>query len=157
MKWLQENYESMVNKISGINVPYKMDIFHESILYFIDNKKTKRAIEEGWADKLLMGIFKLNAYHKTAPYHQKYNKHKTCELFDDYQYEEDEHIETPCLADLEYIINGLDIFFIDKLMFQVYVDNKIKGSYSIRKLSEEVNLSHSTLSAKMREVKKIIN
>jgi len=158
-KWINDNYYVIQKAIRKFNVPERDDIFHEVLIYFMNNKKAEMLIETNRATQYIVQMFKINCYSKTSPYQQKYNKIKYIELLDSYlTTTEEEENTTICLADVEYILNEINVFFNDKLMFNTYVKNKLNfnGNYSTRKLAEEVEIPHDTLKYKIRKIKKTI-
>jgi hypothetical protein len=61
-----------------------------------------------------------------------------------------------CWSDFIRILEGLDVFFIDKLLYKEYVEMKLIKPYSVRKLAEEFELSENTLRNKFIKIKEKI-
>ena len=152
-EFIDKNYLTIKKAVQNLVILDKEDIIHECIIYFIENPKAKRIIEDGYALKYIVQMIKLNGWSKTAPYHQKYNKIKYTELNENLNIPEPEYSEEFCITDIEENLKGKNIFIIDRLMFEEYIKNKSLGSFSIKKLSNKLNISHSTLSHKIRLIK----
>ena len=153
MEWIEKNYENIKQAVSGLNIRDKDDILHEVLIDFSQKPNAKEIIREGYANKYITQMIKINGWSKTSPYRQKYDKMRYTELIDIHSAVTDEPSTSYCLADLERLGN---VFYFDKLAFEVYIERKSKGSFSVRKLSEEINISQSTLSKKIRDIKLLI-
>lgn len=147
--FINKNYERLHNIIMGYNVDDKEDIFQETLLYFLQMEKSKcdRLIKSGEASKYIIQMFKINAFSSTSPYQRTYENNTDVAMNED----TDENV---CWGDFITELEGLDIFFLDKVLYKTYLERKIETpSYSIKKLSLEIDISHSSLRDKFREIK----
>ncbi|MCA9497079.1 MAG: hypothetical protein KC589_09110, partial [Nanoarchaeota archaeon] len=153
-----KNYNNIYNKIKNMNVMYKEDVFHEVLLMFMENPRNVELINDGVADKYIIGMFKINSFSKTSPYYYLYNRIEYIKLNENISKQEpvDNDYSGICLALLYEKIDDLDVEWIDKLLFREYVDNKINGKFSMSKLSELTDISQSSIGLKIRNLKKII-
>jgi len=160
-EYIRDNYYNLRTKLSVFKIDNFDDIYHEVLLQIIDmdNDKLNYLIEKGEIDKYIMSVFKINAFSITAPYHRKYNRIKTKEL-KEMEYNNDIDNDDYCLNDIYYALDKIDDFFIFKLLYKDYIDNKIlRSGYSIRQLSLDSDVSSRTLISKFNiyknEIKKI--
>jgi hypothetical protein len=165
--WVDKNYIDLKNKLKSIKSNNWEDIFQEVIIQFLvmDKQKAETLIDDGVAFKYIMGMFKLNVYSKTSPYHWKYNRmvYDKNFNFDNYDLEDEKYISgSLCLADVDVALNLIDEHFVYKLVYLDYIERKSKqAGYSIKKISVESEITKPTLVVKFgelkSEIKKIIN
>jgi len=165
--WINENFYILKRKLSNIKTNDWDDIFQEVLIQFLtmDEKKSSRLIKDGVAMKYIMGMFKINVYSPTSPYRWRYNRMVYDKDFnlDKYEREDvDEYEDQLCLADIEMALDMVDEHFVYKLVFEDYLKRKTQTpGYSMKKISNESDITKPTLIVKFGElkqqVKKIID
>jgi hypothetical protein len=154
-KWLNDNWKHLKKYPEQIENYEGDDILQEVIVQFLEMEpeKTTKLITSGEAEKYIMSMYKVNCFSKTSPYQYKYNKVDKVELLDKmYHYYEPSY--QVCWTDLEYIINDLDIFFLDKVVYKDYIRKKLKQKgYSINKMSKESTIPLGTLDLMFKKIR----
>jgi len=146
--FIKNNYERLYNIIMSYNVDNKEDIFQEVLLYFLlmNKEKIETLIKNKEASKYIIQMFKINSFSNTSPYQREY---KTTNEF--YNEDLDDNI---CWSDFIYELERLDTFFLDKILYKEYLIRKIETpGYSVKKLSNEVDISTSSLRDKFNYMK----
>jgi hypothetical protein len=151
--WINSNYFTLKNKLLKIKSKDWEDIYHDVLIQVLEKSENfiLSLILSNDIDRYIMAMFKLNVFSPTAPHHWRNKTLNTIEI--DYYIdilEDDEEIETYIndiqLKDIKEALHELDIFFIDKIIFEHYIDKKSNGSYSIKELSSEIE-TRNTISA----------
>jgi len=158
-KFISDNYEEILKSIRGFKVENKEDILQEVFIYFMemDKYRSNKIIKQGIGIRYIVSMFKINSFSKTSPYQQKYNKILYNDITKDIKYKEDDINDDFTWGDFIEILDGLDIFFIDKLIYKEYIEQKIKKpGYSIRKLSLYTGISENILNRKFNYIKEEI-
>lgn len=148
-KWIEENYYKLKKYLSFIDIEDFDDIYHEVLLQFMVNKKSKKLIRDGDAFKYILKMFKLNCFSETAPYkaNHKYIKRKI----------DDENSDDICIIDVNQYLHKLEIEFYYKYIYIYYINEKVKKpSYSKKQLSKESEVPLSTINDKFSLIKKYI-
>ena len=153
--WMNDRYIHISTYTKKIYNPDGEDILQETIVQFLEMNtgKTLKLIMDGEAEKYLMAMYKVNCFSKTSPYQRKYNQMNTTELFDDmYHYHDSSY--NVCWTDLEHMLDELDVFFVDKMVYKEYIEKKLKQSgYSINKMSKDSTIPIGTLDLMFKKIR----
>jgi len=154
-QWMSNNYTILRNATKAIVTNEADDIFQEVVIQFLSMKTgfTTGLILSGDANKYFMGMYKLNCFSDTSPYQRKYNMNKTVEFFDEYNFEYENSYDV-CWRDFEIMLENMEMFFVDKVVYKEYIERKIiKKGFSIKKMANESMIPKGTLNLKFKQIR----
>jgi len=166
--WINKNYYKMRDKCfklhyRPISCEEKQDIYHEVLIQFLNSKKAVKVILENKAEAYLMTMYKMNCFSKTSRFQYVYNKdyynsHIDIDILED-EIDFNEYTTTG-MGSYQYIntmLEKLDIFFVDKIVFKEYMKKKLETpDYTIKEYAKFLELDYNAILIMINRVKMLL-